>query len=473
MGRYGLPPEPEAFPASSPETSPLKNVTLATSSGLAYNQLKREAWNSLDRELERFQDLYQLTLKETEKIQNDLITKNQQEKFLLDNLSSKLFQEWKQSSTFSNYAQSIKKYEEKIDIEGCLLLSRKEKEKIELKKQQEEEERLEAIRRAEEDKLKKEQEELRRQEEQKQKEIELLNSLLQQEDPNSILPSAAKETRNYRELYKSLRVEIEPQIDQHPQIKSQLNTFRREINKRIGQLTNTRQDIFRVTEDIATMFNQAQAISEAAFKWLSYLTSVVIIHQCEVEVRVRLPTAYPIAHVCVFLFHQYPIFYQVFLATVIDHCPYVVPQYFDLSENAGKEKARMARKPSGWESDVFYQERMVGIFAVYAAILQTLPEVGSNPHSIRSGWTWLSRILNMEPRTITPWLVHTFLVIAGDTFFDTYQDQAIKLASYLINTYLPTIPQDAISATTRIKNFFEHYQKHRQLPTEQGRLYQR
>ena len=64
-----------------------------------------------------------------------------------------------------------------------------------------------------------------------------------------------------------------------------------------------------------------------------------------------------------------------------------------------------------YESESQYMENMCGIVALYASIIQM--KLVPNTYSMNRGWTWIARLLNMKPRTITPLLLHTFLDIAG------------------------------------------------------------
>ncbi|KAJ3018924.1 UNVERIFIED_CONTAM: hypothetical protein HDU68_010924 [Siphonaria sp. JEL0065] len=57
------------------------------------------------------------------------------------------------------------------------------------------------------------------------------------------------------------------------------------------------------------------------------------------------------------------------------------------------------------------------------------------------GWQWMARVLNINPRKITPQLICSFLQgcflpIAGHSILQTYKSQAEKLFVYLYNVFL-------------------------------------
>lgn len=111
------------------------------------------------------------------------------------------------------------------------------------------------------------------------------------------------------------------------------------------------------------------------------------------------------------------------------------------------------RDDKDFESEIQYGERMCGILAFYAALIQMQPS--SNAHGMDNGWTWFARILNMKPRKITPLIIHTFLEIAGSEMLNTYQGQMKKMLLFLIQAYYPMIPEKATAARTRLQLFLE------------------
>ncbi|KAJ2844317.1 Nuclear pore complex nucleoporin component, partial [Coemansia brasiliensis] len=89
------------------------------------------------------------------------------------------------------------------------------------------------------------------------------------------------------------------------------------------------------------------------------------------------------------------------------------------------------------ESECIYSERMAGMLALFAAIVQT-PDVGGqpNPFPIHHAWAWLARIINMAPQAISPLLVQTLLSIAGTATLNAYGSQMHKLLQAIYSQWL-------------------------------------
>jgi hypothetical protein len=102
------------------------------------------------------------------------------------------------------------------------------------------------------------------------------------------------------------------------------------------------------------------------------------------------------------------------------------------------------------EKEGIYNDRMSGIVALWAALSLKRPEL----------WTWIARISNMKPRTISPLLVFTFLEIAGADLVKIYQGQARKLIQYLLGTWIGMAPEGAVAHATRLRLFLERFRVH-------------
>lgn len=74
----------------------------------------------------------------------------------------------------------------------------------------------------------------------------------------------------------------------------------------------------------------------------------------------------------------------------------------------------MKKADDGWEKEAQYEERICGTTALFSAFIQTLPEGIAATHvTLADGWTWLARLLNMQPRKITPQLILTFIEVSS------------------------------------------------------------
>ncbi|KAK9761158.1 hypothetical protein K7432_014147 [Basidiobolus ranarum] len=294
------------------------------------------------------------------------------------------------------------------------------------------------------------------------------NKLAQEEQAKNIQnakfasPKALEMANKYRQMLQDINTQLKPKIQANKEVKNYCFSAKRSIRPKMGQLVNTAEDVNRITNELNNILSDARQKSPEVYRWIMNLTAKSVIDQAEAEVTVKQSTAYPLARVCVNLMNFHPEFLDILLVRFIKHCPYVVPQYFGKKASQSKEdylKMIGFKKKDGddWESEVQYNERMGGILALYAAIIQTSPENFQNPYGITHGWTWLARIVNLPPRPITPILINTFLEVAGPVFLKVYQDQAHKLLQLIIQSYLPLLPKESVAANTRLTSFLESY----------------
>ncbi|KAJ2551259.1 Nuclear pore complex nucleoporin component, partial [Coemansia sp. RSA 1878] len=113
------------------------------------------------------------------------------------------------------------------------------------------------------------------------------------------------------------------------------------------------------------------------------------------------------------------------------------------------------------KSEGIYAERMTGMHALFAAIVQ-MPDIGGqpNPFPVHHGWTWLVRIINMPPWAISPLLVQTFLSVAGPTMLGVYGRQMDKLISVLATTWIASVVNLSpltVAGKSNLTTFFDEY----------------
>ena len=67
------------------------------------------------------------------------------------------------------------------------------------------------------------------------------------------------------------------------------------------------------------------------------------------------------------------------------------------------------------------------------------------------GWTWLATILNLPPRSITPYLLVSFLEQASFALYKKYGLNFEKLIKFVAEKYISIIPNSSIAAKTRLE----------------------
>jgi hypothetical protein len=242
------------------------------------------------------------------------------------------------------------------------------------------------------------------------------------------------------------------------------------ITTRLGQFTHGQSKVIEIAKAISSLLEESKNSPEM-YDYLMYLVAKQIVKQSEKEVAVKQDLAFPIAIFCCMLLEKHKPFKDILLGKLIQRCPYIVPMYIKKGSSSDEEYRKnlgYIKTDEKYETEIQYQERMCGILALYAAILQTT----ALPHSygIENGWRWLARILNMPPRRITPLLLLTFLEITGFMLYKTFPQQMPKLMQLLIKEYIPRMPEASIASTTRLKLFLEeNVLKRGTLPEPPGR----
>ena len=163
----------------------------------------------------------------------------------------------------------------------------------------------------------------------------------------------------------------------------------------------------------------------------------------------------------------------LFVACLIQKCPYVAPHYIrhDPSISESQNRLNMGylqKSDNSFESEESYHERMAGILSLYAAFVQS-PHP-HHPHGVSFAWQWLATILNRPPRRITPVILVTFLHIAGYTLWNTYHRQFSKLLFFIKSDYLHRLPEGCIAAKTQLELYIEDFEKQQRIPLPEGYL---
>ncbi|OMJ29002.1 Nucleoporin GLE1 [Smittium culicis] len=258
---------------------------------------------------------------------------------------------------------------------------------------------------------------------------------------------------------------LAPKIKQNPDTRKFCFESKRGINLRIGQLTNT--------------INQINLVSQA-----------------ETEVAVKVSVCFPLASVTVLLLQSHPPLLEMVLIRLNKKCPYILPR--TIRKSSEESKISFVKKlcfkvseNNEIESMFKYEERMCGMLAFYFAIFQSVPKTleslslrilifawpflfinfffhfialrvkaGVNPYPIHNGWKWISKLLNLPVEPIYPALITTFIEIAGFTMETAYGPQFTKLLMFIKSKYIPHIPKTnstAIAATARLESCLAYY----------------
>lgn len=240
----------------------------------------------------------------------------------------------------------------------------------------------------------------------------------------------------YRKRIEDIKLNVLKPVSENAAWRAFCFQNKRKITPKCGQLTNSKQQIARITKDLEEIIKTSKEVAITVYHWILNFLSKAVIKQAETEVTVNLYSAYPLATVCVFLMSSHPDLVDILLARFAKKCPYTIP-YFNYNKNTeeGRKALGFYRSKNGkFEEETSYTERQCGIFAVFSAIMQT--QYIPNHLPIRFGWTLLAKILNESPSSETVFaIISTFIDIAGNAFMKHYGLQADKLIRLAVNEW--------------------------------------
>ena len=320
----------------------------------------------------------------------------------------------------------------------------------------------------------------------------------QNEVLNYGLKAAETDYNHWYNCIMDIKQNVLPIITEDINIKKSCSASKRKITPKIGQLTNSIQQITRITLEINDVLNEPKLIhgdNSPPYIWLLNHLSKCLIRQAETEVSAKTSTAFPLARLVVSLIlgdHQK--LSVVLMSRLVKKCCWIIPFNINKHENESEInfKKRLGHKNPD-ESLVQYNDRMCGILAFYLAILQTKLDnqnlvITSNnstqtfieilpPHfRFSASWTWLSHALRYPLPTIPtiPQMIATFFEILGEPYKIAYGKQATKVLQLIksnINNQ-SLWAKNSEANITRIKLLLDKWQSSQPLSSDQGKIWE-
>ncbi|CDR87984.1 related to GLE1-RNA export mediator [Sporisorium scitamineum] len=273
---------------------------------------------------------------------------------------------------------------------------------------------------------------------------------------DDIRKAALAEYDEWMAKIRHIKANVLPTISSNADLRKQCFAAKRQITPKIGQLTNSRQEITRITQAIAGVLDAAKQAAASGggdvYTWILNHLSKCLIRQAEQEVAAKQDTAYPLARVVVWLVLLGHVeLADVLMARLCKKCPWVVPVWpartKDMDEAAYR---KVMGYKSADETTENYSNRMNGITAFYFAILQTVPtappgssslDVEKIPLHLRSTalWRWSVRALTPSTSKVAfldhpmcPSIWSVFVEIAGPYALKLYGKQMRKVFALLL-----------------------------------------
>ncbi|KAI3407172.2 hypothetical protein KGF56_000012 [Candida oxycetoniae] len=331
----------------------------------------------------------------------------------------------------------------------------KERERLEAEKRQKEAERLkleQEQKAAQAAELKKKQEQDRLEEIKRLKETRFTN-----------FNNVEKEFYKYKNDIEDIKQNVKLKIDQNTDLKRAVNRYKRKINPKFGQLSNSKHHTDTLIREVITLVEPVKA-DELAYKWILNFMAKAIVHQAETEVIVRPFAATPLAHLAYSLLVTFPEFEYFLAARFVKKCPYIIGFTDPMTTVEGRLRMNWKQyEDDQWESDVKYDERVAGICTVWAVMTQFLSGAGKEGlFSEKSSWQFVARILNTDLSLIRN--TH-FEVLANwweataAHFLQVYKRQAVKVLQLMVSQFVDAVADRKYPSAARLRILGEDWIK--------------
>lgn len=178
--------------------------------------------------------------------------------------------------------------------------------------------------------------------------------------------------------------------------------------------------------------------------------------------------AYSMSAVIAILWSRFPDFGRLMLGTLMEKCPYIVPYYpkkgSDMDEKTYLLACGYSTSGDGQslESEEMWLNKMKALIRLYGGIIQCNLGPG-HPYGIGMGWSYMARILNLEPRpSITAAVLHAFLSTTAHKLSSTYRDQFVKMLKFIESDFMKRIAAvttENKQSQAQLKMLLEEYSK--------------
>lgn len=212
------------------------------------------------------------------------------------------------------------------------------------------------------------------------------------------------------------------------------------INLQINSLSATQEQIKLKTEALMKVLSILRAQPQ------QFAYGLVLCAQKILDIAiVRAPSlAFTFSYLAYELSQAVPDFMDIFVAYINERCLLTIPYYPE--KKPGQSVADQQRalgyvvSDAGQaETETSFLQRTKAIMNVYAAFMQW--PIERHTHGLSAAWLWVSRILNLEPRSATATVLLAFLETAGFNFLQFYPKQAPKIFALIETAYVPKLPQ--------------------------------
>jgi hypothetical protein len=91
-------------------------------------------------------------------------------------------------------------------------------------------------------------------------------------------------------------------------------------------------------------------------------------------------------------------------------------------------------------------QRLILVYSTYS---------DADPLGIKVAFVWMTRLISIQPRRITPQLIHTFLLVCGNKMMTANRTEGEGLVRHITGTLFNQIPPEAKPAAMRLELFLK------------------
>lgn len=332
---------------------------------------------------------------------------------------------------------------------------RKEEELRKAKELQEKKKKEEEVQRKKELEEKKRNEEKAAQEKEAEKQRKLQEEKEQADKKKGFTVASEVEltVQKYRTTILEIKTNIVQKVASDPQLKKDIGVVRRKINVKFGQLSNSKSQVFQICQEVVALVQPLQ-LNQLAYDWILNFISKAVVAQAEAEVTVKPSAALPLAHLALYLLDHLQGLDYFLCARFVKKCCFVVGYTGNINTEEGRVRMGWKRLDEKWEDEVKYEERVGGIFTVWAVLSNLNTAEDHLFFSMASQWRFLARFLNTDTALITN--VHYVIAsnwweASAEKFSMHYKRQAQKMFQLLVGPWPAFGKQKSFPAATRLQ----------------------
>lgn len=245
---------------------------------------------------------------------------------------------------------------------------------------------------------------------------------------------------------------VEP-LGKDANLKKATSALKRKINPKLGQLSNSRSHVSKLTAEVINTIQESRSLGELSYHWILNFIAKAVVDQAETEVTVKQTAALPLEMFVQLILERFPDFEEFLMARFVKKCPFIVGYTSKVDTEEGRKRMGWRRSEGKWEDESKYDERIAGICTVWAAI-SAIPSVKCSSFSSQRLWQFLSRMANCPKDLLTNAhfaCVANWWEVSANAFSLVYKDQANKLLKLAATDWTELVADKRFPSAARLR----------------------